>query len=165
MASRIALDRYVYEDIYPAFKAATDEKELTANLSRTFLNYLAQRHLVLTGDSPAPVADIGCGPCDTLIKYLTGVEFPPGFIVRATDYLPEYAARNEERRYARSRRRKRGRFYRWSIFRSGREMRSPASSWISFRDRRTGRKCDAYSGLCMRPMLCITRSARQMPSA
>ncbi|MEA2681461.1 MAG: hypothetical protein QOK03_3183 [Candidatus Binataceae bacterium] len=91
MASRIALDRYVYEDIYPAFKAATDEKELTANLSRTFLNYLAHRNLVLTGDSPAPVADIGCGPCDTLIKYLTGVEFPPGFIVRATDYLPEYA--------------------------------------------------------------------------
>jgi hypothetical protein len=91
MASRIALDRYVYEDIYPAFKAATDEKELTANLSRTFLNYLAHRNLVFAGGSPAPVADIGCGPCDTLIKYLTGVEFPPGFIVRATDYLPEYA--------------------------------------------------------------------------
>jgi len=91
MTSRIALDRYVYEDIYPAFKAATDEKELTANLSRTFLNHLAHGNLVLTGDNPAPVADIGCGPCDTLIEYLTGVEFPPGFIVRATDYLPEYA--------------------------------------------------------------------------
>ena len=91
MASRIALDRYVYEDIYPAFKAATDEKELTANLSRSFLNYLAHRQLVFAGDHPAPVADIGCGPCDTLIKYLAGVEFPPGFIVRATDYIPEYA--------------------------------------------------------------------------
>ncbi len=91
MASRIALDRYVYEDIYPAFKAATDEKELTANLSRTFLTYLAQRNLVLAGDNPAPVADIGCGPCDTLIKYLAGVAFPPGFVVRATDYLSEYA--------------------------------------------------------------------------
>jgi hypothetical protein len=68
MTSRIALDRYVYEDIYPAFKAATDEKELTANLSRTFLNHLAHGNLVLTGDNPAPVADIGCGPCDTLIK-------------------------------------------------------------------------------------------------
>src|SRR6202162_6542351 len=91
MASRIALDRYVYEDIYPAFKAATDEKELTANLSRTFLNYLAHRKLVLAGDHPAAAADIACGPCDTLIKYLTGVIFPPGFIVRATDYIPEYA--------------------------------------------------------------------------
>src|ERR1700680_2112400 len=91
MASRIALDRYVYEDIYPAFKAATDEKGQTANISRNFLNYLAQRNLVLTGDNPAAVADIGCGPCDTLIKYLTGVVFPPGFIVRATDYIPEYA--------------------------------------------------------------------------
>jgi hypothetical protein len=91
MAPRIALDRYVYEDIYPAFKATTDEKELTANISRDFLNYLARRTLVLTGASPVVVADIGCGPCDTLIKYLTGVVFAPGFIVSATDYIPEYA--------------------------------------------------------------------------
>jgi hypothetical protein len=91
LTSRITLDRYVYEDIYPAFKAATDEKEITARISRTFLNYLAQRNLVLTGDHPAAVADIGCGPCDTLIRYLTGVIFPPGFILRATDYIPEYA--------------------------------------------------------------------------
>ena len=91
MTSRITLDRYVYEDIYPAFKAATDEKEITARINRTFLNHLAQRNLVLTGDGPAPVADIGCGPCDTLIKYLTGVNYAPGFILRATDYIPEYA--------------------------------------------------------------------------
>ena len=91
MSSRIKLDRYVYEDIYPAFKAATDEKEITANINRTFLNYLAKRNLILAGDSPVAVADIGCGPCDTLIKYLTGVVFAPGFIVRATDYIPEYA--------------------------------------------------------------------------
>jgi hypothetical protein len=37
------------------------------------------------------VVDIGCGPCDTLVKYLIGVRFAPGFIVRATDYIPEYA--------------------------------------------------------------------------
>ena len=91
MPTRILLDRYVYEDIYPAFKATTDEKEITARLSRSFLNYLAKRSLVLTGDVPALVADIGCGPCDTLIKYLTGVEFAPGFNLRATDYLAEYA--------------------------------------------------------------------------
>jgi hypothetical protein len=91
MSTRITLDRYVYEDIYPAFKAATDEKEITADISRGFLNYLGERNLVLTGPGPAAVADIGCGPCDTLIKYLQGVRFPPGFIVRATDFLPEYA--------------------------------------------------------------------------
>ena len=91
MTSRITLDRYVYEDIYPAFKAATDEKEIAAHISRTFLNHLAQRNLILTGPDPAAVADIGCGPCDTLVKYLTGVLFPPGFSVRATDYIPEYA--------------------------------------------------------------------------
>src|SRR5713101_6946636 len=91
MSSRIKLDRYVYKDIYPAFKAATDEKEITANINRTFLNYLAKRNLILTGDCPVAVADIGCGPCDTLIKYLTGVVFAPGFIVRATDFIPEYA--------------------------------------------------------------------------
>ncbi|HJU28342.1 MAG TPA: hypothetical protein VJ718_04185 [Candidatus Binataceae bacterium] len=91
MTSRIRLDRYVYEDIYPAFKAATDEKEITAALNRNFLNFLAERNLVLAGDSPVAVADIGCGPCDTLIKYLTGVLFPPGFVVRATDYIDRYA--------------------------------------------------------------------------
>lgn len=91
MSSRIILDRYVYEDIYPAFKAATDEKEITANINRTFLNYLAQRNLVLTGNTPAAVADIGCGPCDTLIKYLTGVLVPHGFTIKATDYLDRYA--------------------------------------------------------------------------
>jgi len=81
----------VYEDIYPAFKAATDEKEITANINRAFLNYMAERNLVFTGNTPAAVADIGCGPCDTLIKYLTGVSVPQGFIVRATDYLARYA--------------------------------------------------------------------------
>jgi hypothetical protein len=91
MTTRLTLDRYVYEDIYPAFKASTDEKEITAALSRGFLNYLAERNLVLTGNAPAAVADIGCGPCDTLIKYLSGVLFPPGFVVRATDFLAEYA--------------------------------------------------------------------------
>ena len=94
MVPRIAFDRYVYEDIYPAFKAATDEKEITANLSRNFLNYLVRRNLILTDGSPAAVADIGCGPCDTLVKYLTGVRFEPGFIVSATDYIRQYADAN-----------------------------------------------------------------------
>jgi hypothetical protein len=91
LTPRITLDRYVYEDIYPAFKATTDEKEITANLNRTFLNYLARQNLIAAHDSPAAVADIGCGPCDTLVKYLAGVHCPTGFVVRATDYLPEYA--------------------------------------------------------------------------
>ncbi len=91
MTARLTLDRYVYEDIYPAFKEATDEKQITAKLSRDFLNYLAQRNLILKGNTPAAVADIGCGPCDTLIMYLSGVLFEPGFTVRATDYLAEYA--------------------------------------------------------------------------
>jgi len=91
VTSRITLDRYVYEDIYPAFKAATDEKEITATINCTFVNYFAQRKFVLVVQTPAVVADIGCGPCDTLVKYLTRVTFAPGFIVRATDYIPEYA--------------------------------------------------------------------------
>lgn len=91
MTPRIILDRYVYEDIYPAFKATTDEKEITANLNRTFLNHLARQSLVVAKDSPVAVADIGCGPCDTLVKYLAGVNCPAGYVVRATDYLPEYA--------------------------------------------------------------------------
>jgi hypothetical protein len=88
--TKILLDRYVYEDIYPAFKAATDEKEKTARINQTFLNFLAARNLVLTGCEPLMTADIGSGPCDTLIKYLTGVEFAGGFTIRATDFIPDY---------------------------------------------------------------------------
>jgi hypothetical protein len=91
MSPRIALDRYIYEDVYPAFKAATDEKEITAHINRTFLNYLAARNRTLAGDAPVAVADIGCGPCDTLVKYLAGVRFASAFIVRATDFIPAYA--------------------------------------------------------------------------
>src|SRR5262249_42788962 len=48
-------------------------------------------NLVLTSNTAVAVADIGCGPCDTLIMYLRGVSVPQGFIVRATDYLARYA--------------------------------------------------------------------------
>jgi hypothetical protein len=91
MTTRIALDNYVYEDIYPAFKATTDEKAITANISQAFLNNLVQQEMVLEGETPLTVADIGSGPCDTIVMYLTGVRFTPGYIVRATDFLPEYA--------------------------------------------------------------------------
>jgi hypothetical protein len=91
LTSRITLDRYIYEHIYPAFKATTDEKEITARINRTFLNHLAERDLVLVEPRPAPIADIGCGPCDTLVMYLNGVTCPRGFIVRATDFIPAYA--------------------------------------------------------------------------
>src|SRR5215472_9118437 len=89
--AKIDLDRYVYENIYPAFKAATDEKEKTARINQAFLNFLMAQNVVLTGSAPLMTADVGCGPCDTLIKYLTGVEFPAGFIIRATDFIPDYA--------------------------------------------------------------------------
>lgn len=87
----ITTDRYCYEEIYPAYKAATDEKEKTARINAAFLNKLATARVVLTGSKPILVGDIGSGPCDTLVKYLTGVTFDPGFKVRATDYSSAYA--------------------------------------------------------------------------
>lgn len=87
----ITIDRYCYEEIYPSFKAATDEKEKTARINAAFLNKLAGAGVVLSGNDPIAIADIGSGPCDTIVKYLTGVKFDPGFKVRATDYSAEYA--------------------------------------------------------------------------
>ena len=87
----ITIDKYCYEEIYPAYKAATDEKEKTARINAEFLNELASAGVVLTGTEPVLVADIGSGPCDTLVKYLTGVTFGPGFKVRATDFSGNYA--------------------------------------------------------------------------
>jgi hypothetical protein len=86
----ITIDTYRYEEIYPSFKTATDEKEKTARINAAFLNRLADARIVLTGNEPISIADIGSGPCDTLVKYLTGVKFDPGFKVRATDYSVEY---------------------------------------------------------------------------
>jgi hypothetical protein len=37
--TKIALDRYVYEDIYPAIKVATDEKEGLHGLIRHFWRF------------------------------------------------------------------------------------------------------------------------------
>jgi hypothetical protein len=87
----ITIDSYRYEEIYPSFKAATDEKEKTARINASFLNNLAAARLVLMGNEPVAIADLGSGPCDTLVKYLTGVKFAPGFIIRATDYSVAYA--------------------------------------------------------------------------
>jgi hypothetical protein len=87
----ITIDTYRYEEIYPAFKAATDEKEKTARINAAFLNRLGAANLVLSGSDPIAVADVGSGPCDTLVKYLTGVKFDAGFKARATDYSVEYA--------------------------------------------------------------------------
>ncbi len=86
----ISIDTYRYEEIYPSFKAATDEKEKTARINAAFLNRLADEGVVLKGNDAIAIADIGSGPCDTLVKYLTGVKFDPGFKVRATDYSIEY---------------------------------------------------------------------------
>src|SRR5207253_4560892 len=62
-----------------------------ARMNQAFLNYLGANSVVLTGNEPLMTADIGCGPCDTLVKYLTGVDFAAGFSIRATDFLAEYA--------------------------------------------------------------------------
>src|ERR1700722_4972138 len=86
----ITIDTYRYEEIYPSFKAATDEKEKTARINAAFLNRLADDGVALNGNNPIAIADIGSGPCDTLVKYLTDVKFDPGFKVRATDYSIEY---------------------------------------------------------------------------
>jgi hypothetical protein len=86
----ITIDTYRYEEIYPSFKAATDEKEKTARINARFLNRLAESNVVLSGRDPISLADIGSGPCDTLVKYLTGVKFDAGFKLRATDYSSEY---------------------------------------------------------------------------
>lgn len=87
----ITTDKYCYEEIYPAYKTATDEKEKTARINAAFLKKLAAASVVLTGSKPILVADIGSGPCDTLVKYLTDVAFDPGFKVRATDFSSAYA--------------------------------------------------------------------------
>ncbi len=89
MSQEIAVAEYRYEDIYPSFKAGTDEKEVTGALNGRFLRGLLRRGLI--PGRPLKVADIGCGPCDTILKYLAGLDFAPGFRIRATDFSAEYA--------------------------------------------------------------------------
>lgn len=91
MTESILKGEYVYDEVYPAFKAGTDEKEKTARLNQLLFQNLAKQGIVLFGKDSVKVADIGCGPADTVIKYLRGVEFEPGYDIRATDYLEDYA--------------------------------------------------------------------------
>ena len=58
----ITIDTYRYEEIYPSFKAATDEKEKTARINAAFLNRLADGGVALKGNDPISIADIGSGP-------------------------------------------------------------------------------------------------------
>jgi hypothetical protein len=46
ISDEITLADYRYEEIYPSFKAGTDEKEITADLNRRFIRGLMQRRPV-----------------------------------------------------------------------------------------------------------------------
>jgi hypothetical protein len=89
MSHDIDIAEYRYEEIYPSFKAGTDEKELTGALNGRLLRGLLRRGLIPA--RPLKVADIGSGPCDTILKYLAGLNYAPGFRIRATDFSIEYA--------------------------------------------------------------------------
>jgi|GEM_PF-6475519 len=92
MAGNITTSEYRYEEIYPAFKAQTDEKHLTARLNGAFLRGLLARGIIGASGRPLTVADLGCGPCDTILMYLADAEYAPGYRIRATDFNAEYAA-------------------------------------------------------------------------
>jgi hypothetical protein len=91
MAGEITITEYRYEEIYPSFKAATDEKHITARINAAFLRGLIRRGLIGASGRPLIVADIGCGPCDTILMYLVDAQYAPGYRIRATDFSSEYA--------------------------------------------------------------------------
>lgn len=90
MNREIPIAEYKYEEIYPSFKAGTDEKRITSQILHRFLTRVLP--LQGNGQRPVKVADIGCGPCDTIVDYLEGVGCERGFIIRATDIGGEYAS-------------------------------------------------------------------------
>lgn len=85
------LDTYEYErgGYYPAFKAAVDEKICAAKISETLAGALRNEGLVYN-NTPVKVADIGCGPADSIQMYLAGARHTPGFEIHATDYSTDY---------------------------------------------------------------------------
>jgi hypothetical protein len=89
MSNGITIEQYRYEEIYPSFKAGTDEKQITAHLNQQFLKRLLGQGIPASG-RPLKIADLGCGPCDTILKYLDGLDYAAGFRIRATDFSPEY---------------------------------------------------------------------------
>jgi len=90
MNREIPIVEYRYEEIYPSFKAGTDEKRITSDILHRFL----RRALPADPGRSAPirVADVGSGPCDTILGYLESVDTPQGFVIRATDIGDDYAA-------------------------------------------------------------------------
>jgi len=91
MTDALLRGEYLYEEVYPAFKEGTDEKKKTAQLNWIFLKCLAEAGVGFSEQAPLKIADIGCGPADTVINYLKGVDYRPGFSIRAVDFLADYA--------------------------------------------------------------------------
>ena len=89
IAQGITIEQYRYEEIYPSFKAGTDEKQITSSLNQRLLRSLLKAGIPASG-RPLKVGDIGCGPCDTILMYLDKLDFAPGFRIRATDFNSEY---------------------------------------------------------------------------
>ena len=92
MAGELTIGEYRYEEIYPSFKAQTDEKHLTGAINGALLRSLIARGLIGASGGPLTVADLGCGPCDTILMYLADAHYAPGYRIRATDFNAEYAA-------------------------------------------------------------------------
>ncbi|MGE0754619.1 MAG: class I SAM-dependent methyltransferase [Alphaproteobacteria bacterium] len=90
------LDVYEYEKggYYPAFKSAVDEKICAAMVSEAVAQSLRAEGLVYHTADPIAVADIGCGPADSIQMYLSGARHEPGFDVHATDYSKDYTAKD-----------------------------------------------------------------------
>jgi hypothetical protein len=81
------LNEYKYETdgYYSAFKADVDEKICAAMVSESLARHLKKEQLVYNTDQPVPVADIGCGPADSIQMYLAGADHKGGFHIHATD--------------------------------------------------------------------------------
>jgi hypothetical protein len=90
------LDKYEYQTggYYDAFKRDVDEKICAAMVSESVARRLREEGLVFNTNGSIPVADIGCGPADSIQMYLEGIEHEAGFNLHVTDYSQDYTGPN-----------------------------------------------------------------------
>ena len=85
---------FILHDVFPDFQAGLDEIIISRKIFKKLQENLKNAGIIFNGSEPLKIADIACGPADSIVKYLEKIDFSPGFNFRAIDYNEEYSGEN-----------------------------------------------------------------------
>ncbi|RDD38115.1 hypothetical protein TrispH2_009866 [Trichoplax sp. H2] len=94
MASKIEIEKYNFDQSLLAFERKSNAPEIICRVVQSFLKGLQQNSIVFHGDQTIKIAEIACGPGNRTIGYFKGIDFQPGYDIRATDINATFTGEN-----------------------------------------------------------------------